>query len=111
MHTGAILFTTRDGRTRETHDTKEVRIGLMNDREAAELFFKLVGLQYDSRHGIQVRKLLELFGNLPLAIAQATAYIRMIHTPGDDATKFYKVSGSLVLETLVPRCPIPSIVH
>jgi tetratricopeptide (TPR) repeat protein len=83
MGRGTILFTTRDKRLIGHHGylspNKGVEIAAMSDREASEAFEKLLGLDEDVQthpDSDVSRQLLVHFDNLPLAIAQAAAYIR-----------------------------------
>jgi tetratricopeptide (TPR) repeat protein len=82
---GTILFTTRDkrlvGHEGYLSPNEGVEIAAMSDQEALETFGTLLGrearasVQNHSENEVS-RQLLVHFGNLPLAIAQAAAYIR-----------------------------------
>jgi tetratricopeptide (TPR) repeat protein len=84
---GTILFTTRDARIigdpRYLPTQAGVVIGEMNDQEAVETFSRLLGTTGDrtasdgaAADPKTTKLLLDQFENLPLAIAQAAAYIR-----------------------------------
>jgi tetratricopeptide (TPR) repeat protein len=72
---GTILFTTRDARIIGRYLPSQAGIGIeeMNDQEAVETFSRLLGTAADQNAS---KLLLDRFENLPLAIAQAAAYIR-----------------------------------
>jgi hypothetical protein len=74
---GTILFTTRDariiGHPRYLPSRAGVEIGEMSDEEAFETFSRLLGTTADRKTS---KLLLDRFERLPLAIAQAAAYIR-----------------------------------
>jgi tetratricopeptide (TPR) repeat protein len=77
---GTILFTTRDARIigRYLPSQAGIGIGEMNDQEAVETSSRLLGTSSDGAAADQnaSKLLLDRFENLPLAIAQAAAYIR-----------------------------------
>jgi tetratricopeptide (TPR) repeat protein len=73
---GAILFTTRNKRLIQKYNASGVSLELMTNDEAVEVFFKLVGSDHQSHLAGEVEQLHRLLGHLPLAIAQAAAYIR-----------------------------------
>jgi tetratricopeptide (TPR) repeat protein len=74
---GTILFTTRDariiGHPQYLPTRAGVEIGEMSDQEAFETFSQLLGAAADWKSS---KMLLDRFERLPLAIAQAAAYIR-----------------------------------
>jgi hypothetical protein len=74
---GTILFTTRDariiGHPRYLSSEAGVGIGEMSDQEAFKTFSRLLGADADQK---MAKLLLDRFERLPLAIAQAAAYIR-----------------------------------
>jgi hypothetical protein len=74
---GTILFTTRDariiGHPRYLPSRAGVEIGEMSDQEAFEKFSQLLGAAADRK---TTKLLFDRFEKLPLAIAQAAAYIR-----------------------------------
>jgi hypothetical protein len=74
---GTILFTTRDariiGHPRYLPSQAGVEIGEMSDQEAFETFSRLLGAATDWK---TTKLLFDRFEKLPLAIAQAAAYIR-----------------------------------
>jgi hypothetical protein len=74
---GTILFTTRDariiGHPRYLPSRAGVEIGEMGDQEAFETFSQLLGAATDRKIS---KPLFDRFEKLPLAIAQAAAYIR-----------------------------------
>ncbi|KAA8909385.1 hypothetical protein FN846DRAFT_918147 [Sphaerosporella brunnea] len=76
---GAILITSRDSRVSEVYvsNTEEIMmIEVMSDQEATDMFFQLLENNKDPNLLPGIGKLIRLFGNLPLAIAQAASYIR-----------------------------------
>jgi tetratricopeptide (TPR) repeat protein len=78
---GTILFTTRDARIigdpRYLPSQPGVGIGEMSDQEALEAFSRLLGAASDGAADQKTLKLLlDQLEKLPLAIAQAAAYIR-----------------------------------
>jgi hypothetical protein len=79
---GTVLFTTRDtriiGHPRYLPSHAGVVIREMSDQEAFEAFSRLLGTAGDGAAADQTatKLLLDQFENLPLAIAQAAAYIR-----------------------------------
>jgi tetratricopeptide (TPR) repeat protein len=77
---GTILFTTRDSRIIGHHrylsSESGVGIGEMSDQEAFETFSRLLGGDGVATDRETSKLLLDSFENLPLAIAQAAAYIR-----------------------------------
>jgi hypothetical protein len=81
---GAILFTTRDariiGHPRYISSEAGVGVGEMSDQEAFETFSRLLGADGTTADQEISKLLLDLFEKLPLAIAQAAAYIRETHT-------------------------------
>jgi tetratricopeptide (TPR) repeat protein len=74
---GTILFTTRDariiGHPRYLPSRAGVEIGEMSDQEAFETFSQLLGAAADRKTS---KLLFDRFEKLPLATAQAAAYIR-----------------------------------
>jgi tetratricopeptide (TPR) repeat protein len=73
---GAILFTTRDQRLALMYKTSQINLEVMSREDARETFFKLMGVEHDPTLMTAVDTLHQLLGGLPLAISQATAYIR-----------------------------------
>jgi tetratricopeptide (TPR) repeat protein len=73
---GAILFTTRDQRLALMYKTSQINLEVMSREDARETFFKLMGVEHDPTLMTAVDRLHQLLGGLPLAISQATAYIR-----------------------------------
>jgi tetratricopeptide (TPR) repeat protein len=73
---GAILFTTRNKRLMQKYNACGIKLEMMTNDEAVEAFFKLIGSDHQSHLAGEVEQLHRLLGNLPLAIAQAAAYIR-----------------------------------
>ena len=80
---GAILFTTRNKRLMQKFNADGVSLELMTNDEADEAFFKLVGSGHQPHLAGEIEQLHRLLGNLPLAIAQAAAYIRETMTSSD----------------------------
>jgi tetratricopeptide (TPR) repeat protein len=82
MRRGTIMFTTRDARIigdpRYLSSQSGVGIGEMSDQEALEAFSRLLGGASDRDAADQKtsKLLLDQLERLPLAIAQAAAYIR-----------------------------------
>jgi hypothetical protein len=74
---GAILITSRDSQVSEFYvsNSEEIMIEVMSDQEATDMFFQLLE-NNDPKLLPGIRTLINLFGNLPLAIAQAASYIR-----------------------------------
>ena len=76
---GTVLFTTRDkrliGHPAYLSPNAGVEIPAMSDQEASETLLQLLG-DASQIYLETSRQLLALLGNLPLAIAQAAAYIR-----------------------------------
>ena len=81
---GEILFTTRDKRILGHPGLVPARAGIevsrMSEKEGMETFNRIVGSEGDVSH-LAARQLLTLLDGLPLAIAQAAAYIRTTHMP------------------------------
>jgi len=77
---GTILFTTRDariiGHPRYLPSQAGVEIGEMSDQEAFETFSRLLGVAEAAADRETSKLLLNHFEGLPLAIAQAAAFIR-----------------------------------
>jgi len=92
---GSILFTTRDSRLvghprYSVSISSGVRIAAMSDKEALESFSKLLdptGAVVQT-HAEASFTLLNFLGNLPLAIAQAAAFIR---ETGTDIPKYLEI--------------------
>ncbi|KAF8244549.1 TPR-like protein [Wilcoxina mikolae CBS 423.85] len=80
---GAILFTTRDRRLVQKYKTDEIRLDVLSNDQAVETFVKLVGSDRQSHLVTEVERLHQLLDRLPLAIAQAAAYIRETTAPPD----------------------------
>lgn len=78
LYRGTILFTTRNeniiGNTID--EGFGIRLSEMTDSEAKFTFQKLGDISDEDVKSEATTRLLELFGNIPLAIAQAAAYIR-----------------------------------
>jgi hypothetical protein len=73
---GAILFTTRDRRLAQKYKTSEINVDVMSREDSRSAFFKFIGTEYDPELVTAIDNVLEVLGDHPLAIAQATAYIR-----------------------------------
>ncbi|KAA8903433.1 hypothetical protein FN846DRAFT_813895 [Sphaerosporella brunnea] len=90
---GTILFTTRDkrliGHEGYLSPNEGVELAAMSDQEAFETFTKLLGNSVET-HPEVCMQLLSLFENLPLAIAQAAAYIRETNTEIPEYLKLFK---------------------
>ncbi|CZR68366.1 uncharacterized protein PAC_18265 [Phialocephala subalpina] len=76
--TGTVIWTSRDGGILGSivDIQRGVEVGAMTDREAWDLFQRLCGRSHGNEPSGDEEKLLRLLEFLPLAIAQAAAYIR-----------------------------------
>jgi hypothetical protein len=97
---GAILFTSQDSQISQRYRTERLNVEVMSDQEAIEAFFKLVKVDHDPGLVPEIEKLMKLIGNLPLAIAQAAAYIRV--NSGSDRGFLRQVSSLFVLPGWLP---------
>jgi tetratricopeptide (TPR) repeat protein len=94
LRRGMILFTTRDarivGHPGYLSSHAGVGIGEMSDQEAFETFSRLLGADGAAVDQNTSKLLLDRFENLPLAIAQAAAYIRETGTSLGEYLELYR---------------------
>jgi len=106
---GTILFTTRDariiGHPRYLPSEAGVGIGEMSDQEAFETFSRLLGGDGATTDRETSKLLLDGFGRLPLAIAQAAAYIREDRTSLGKYLKLFRGCEQNQVELLSQALP------
>ena len=94
--TGTIIWTSRDGGILGSivGVQRGVEVGAMTDQEARDLFRKLSVISDDVTASENEDLLLDLLQRLPLAIAQAAAYIRKTKVSVQQYLKFFHESES-----------------
>ena len=109
---GEILFTTRDKRILGHPGLVPARAGIeisrMSEKEGMEAFNRIVGSEGDVGCPA-VGQLLILLDGLPLAIAQAAAYIRTTHMPTTHYLALFQESEKNQQELLSE--PLPAVVR
>jgi hypothetical protein len=93
-HNGAVIWTSRDGGIlgRIVDVGQGIEIGAMTDRESLKLFRKLSARSDIQQPSESEKHLLELLQRLPLAIAQAAAYIRKTNVSIEGYLGFFRES-------------------
>ncbi|KAH8711875.1 hypothetical protein GQ44DRAFT_626532 [Phaeosphaeriaceae sp. PMI808] len=90
---GRILFTTRYRHIAlKLSQNDNIRLDHMSSLEALELLKKCLGDQYDEAERADADKLLEELSNIPLAIAQAAAFIQQNEIPIEEYLDIYNES-------------------
>ena len=109
---GEILFTTRDKRILGHPGLVPARAGIevsrMSEKEGMETFNRIVGSEGDVDCPA-VGQLLTLLDGLPLAIAQAAAYIRTTHMPPTHYLALFQESEKNQQELLSE--PLPAVLR
>jgi hypothetical protein len=114
---GSILFTTRDARIigdpRYLPSHVGVGIGEMSDQEALEAFSRLLGAGSDGTAADQEtsKLLLDQLEKLPLAIAQAAAYIRETRISLGNYLELFRECEQNQLELLSHGQALPNAVE
>jgi hypothetical protein len=91
---GVVIWTSRDGGIlgRLVDVGQGIEVGAMTDQESLKLFRKLSGRFGIERPSESEKQLLELLQRLPLAIAQAAAYIRKTKVSIEQYLRFFRES-------------------
>ncbi|KAF2195155.1 TPR-like protein [Zopfia rhizophila CBS 207.26] len=97
---GHVLFTSRYKRVAMKLTDDLIRLDQMPKAEAVELLKTCLREQYDESHEDDVNKLLEELSYIPLAIAQAAAYIRENENTIADYLELYQESEDNRVELL-----------
>ncbi|KAF4616252.1 hypothetical protein G7Y89_g15154 [Cudoniella acicularis] len=99
---GTVIWTSRDGGILGSivDIQRGVEVGAMTDREAWDLFQRLCGRSHGNEPSRDEEKLLRLLEFLPLAIAQAAAYIRTRKVPAQQYLRLFNESKTRQLNLL-----------
>lgn len=90
---GRILFTTRYRHIAlKLSQNDNIRLDHMSSQEALDLLKRCLGDQYDESERADAEELLEELSNIPLAIAQAAAFIQQNEIPISEYLEIYEES-------------------